>query len=68
MSAVRPISEQIARTIDADVLIIGSGLAGLMLALKLCQNQTDKSIRLVLVSKSKLSDSNSSARNSRRWR
>jgi L-aspartate oxidase len=60
MSAVRPISEQIARTIDADVLIIGSGLAGLMLALKLCQNQTDKSRRLVLVSKSKLSDSNSS--------
>ncbi len=60
MPAVRPISEQIARTIDADVLIIGSGLAGLMLALKLCQNQTDKSRRLVLVSKSKLSDSNSS--------
>lgn len=60
MSAVRPISEQIARTIDADVLIIGSGLAGLMLALKLCQPQTDKARRLVLVSKSKLSDSNSS--------
>jgi len=60
MSAVRPISEQIARTLDADVLIIGSGLAGLMLALKLCQNQTDKSKRIVLASKSKLSDSNSS--------
>lgn len=60
MSAVRPISEQIPRTLDADVLIIGSGLAGLMLALKLCQNQIDKSRRLVLVSKSKLSDSNSS--------
>ena len=46
-----------AKIIDADVLIIGSGLAGLLLALKLAQT-TD--LALVLVAKGALIDSNSS--------
>ncbi|HEY9776133.1 MAG TPA: L-aspartate oxidase [Planktothrix sp.] len=46
-----------AKIIDADVLIVGSGLAGLLLALKLAE-QSNKSI--VLASKGLLMDSNSS--------
>lgn len=40
----------------ADVLIVGSGLAGLLLALKLAQNED---VSIVLASKGALSDSNS---------
>jgi L-aspartate oxidase len=46
-----------AKMIDTDVLIIGSGLAGLLLALKLA---TTTDLSLVLVSKAALIDSNSS--------
>lgn len=54
-------NSNIAPIIDADVLIIGSGLAGLMLALRLQSAGTGLSgLKVVLVSKAGLLDSNSS--------
>ncbi|CAN5427133.1 L-aspartate oxidase [soil metagenome] len=52
-----------AKVIDADVLIIGSGLAGLMLALRLqpeVRAAGSPELKVVLVSKAGLLDSNSS--------
>jgi len=48
--------KRIASVIDTDVLIVGSGIAGLMLALRL----QSADLKVVLVSKAALSDSNSS--------
>lgn len=54
-------NSNIAPIIDADVLIIGSGLAGLMLALRLQSAGKGLSgLKVVLVSKAGLLDSNSS--------
>ncbi|MBP9091922.1 L-aspartate oxidase [bacterium] len=54
-------NSNIAPIIDADVLIIGSGLAGLMLALRLqSAGKSLSGLKVVLVSKAGLLDSNSS--------
>jgi L-aspartate oxidase len=54
-------NSNIAPIIDADVLIVGSGLAGLMLALRLQSAGKGLSgLKVVLVSKASLLDSNSS--------
>src|SRR3990167_5804370 len=54
-------NSNIAPIIDADVLIVGSGLAGLMLALRLQSAGKGLSgLKVVLVSKAGLLDSNSS--------
>jgi L-aspartate oxidase len=45
------------KIIDADVLVVGSGLAGLLAAVKLAQQSA---LRIVIVSKAGLPDSNSS--------